>query len=139
MAGVTDTPVRDGSAWAWACVALTPVGCAAAWALLTGVDGQFPEARMVGGIVASVIALMAPTAAVILGFLSGDRPSGRVALALGSALLVCVGFALVSYVQSTIALVMATYAYAVAMIAVLTLAQAAARRRGGPRATSPRA
>lgn len=139
MGGVVDRRDTARVAWAWVAVGLTPVGCATAWALLAGVDGQFPEARLVGSVVAAVIALIAPTAAVLLGFLSGDRASGRVALGLGSALLVCVGFALVSYVQSAVALAMATYSYAVAMVAVLAFAQAAARRRGPARTTSSRA
>ena len=139
MGGVVDGAARARTVWAWIAVGLTPVGCAVAWALVTGVDGQFPEARLVGSVVAAVVALIAPTAGVVLGFLSGDRPSGRVAMGLSSALLVCVGFALVAYVQSTVALVMAIYCYAVAMVAVLAFAQSAARRRGPTGVTSPRA
>ncbi|MFM9049791.1 MAG: hypothetical protein ACKOMX_07070 [Actinomycetota bacterium] len=82
-------------------LALTPVAMGVAYAPMRWTDGQFAEARLVASVIAAVIALIPPTAAVVIGFLEGERVSGRVALA------------------------------------VLSLAQAAARRRAPRRTTSP--
>ncbi|MFM7213080.1 MAG: hypothetical protein ACKOYQ_13980, partial [Actinomycetota bacterium] len=89
------------AAWAWVAIVLTPIVLGAAYALMRWTDGQFEEARLVASVIAAVIALIPPTAAVVIGFLEGERVSGRVALA------------------------------------VLSLAQAAARRRAPRRPTSP--
>ncbi|MFM8774109.1 MAG: hypothetical protein ACKOFP_09805 [Actinomycetota bacterium] len=137
MGALTVRARSHRAAWAWVAIALTPIVLGAGYGLMRLTDGQWPEARLVASVVAAVIVLIPPTAAVVIGFMDGDRISGRVALAVASALLACVGFALMIYVESRVALVMAAYAYAVAMVAVLSLAQAAARRRAPRRTTSP--
>lgn len=124
-------------AWAWIAIGLSPIALVLALLLAQSVDASFPEGRVVANVVAAVVALIPPTAAIILGFMEGARVSGRVALAMGSALMVCVAFALVTFVESTVSLVMAVFAYAVAMVAVLALAQSVARRRGAGRTTYP--
>lgn len=124
-------------AWAWVAIGLSPIALGLALALAQSVDASFPEGRLVANVVAAVIAMIPPTAAILLGFLEGTRVSGRVALGIGSALMACVAFALITYVESMVSLVMAVFAYAVAMVAVLALAQSAARRRGAGRTMYP--
>ena len=116
--------------WAWTALLLTPVFAGGAVFLIAAVRGAFPEAVVVGWVVASVLALSAPTAAVVLALLAARRHERSSWLALGLGVLALAGIAalLPQVVRSPVALAIAALAYAIAMFAVIVFAQAVARR-----------
>jgi len=130
-------PPDSQVAWAWLAVLATPVGVGAAMVVARAVESQYAEARLVGSVVAAIVAVIAPTAAIVMGFLGLDRLWGRVALATGVVLLIAIGIAIYRFADSVAAIAFAAYAYAVAMVAVMALAASAARRRASSRLRSP--
>ena len=116
--------------WAWTALCLPPVLAGGAVFLIAAVRGAFAEAVVVGWVVASILALSAPTAAVVLGLLAARRHerSSWLAMALGVLALAVVAAVLPQVVRSPVALAIAALAYAIAMFAVIVFAQAAARR-----------
>ena len=116
--------------WAWMAIGLSPlllVSAAFLWHLL---QDAYAEARLLGGVMSCSVAILLPTAGVLLALVAlrrGERGS-LVALVLGVVLVVCVGAALSFFVDSAATLAMAGFAYLVAMVGVILFTQSVARR-----------
>ena len=111
-------------------MALVPL-CILAAGLLAGAARQtFAEAAVVASVGASALALSAPTAAIVLGYLAARRGErrARAAALVGVVCLVGVAFLVSLAVRSPAVLVMSAFAYAMAMFAAIAFTQAVARR-----------
>lgn len=116
--------------WAWTALCLTPVLAGGGVLLIAAVRGAFAEAVVVAWVVASILALSAPTAAVVLALVAARRHERSSWLVLGLGVLALVGVAalLPQVIRSPVVLALAALAYAIAMFAVIVFAQAVARR-----------
>ena len=116
--------------WAWSAVALVPVLVFAAGLLARAARGTFAEAAVVASVGASALALTAPTAAIVLGYLAVRRsePRARAAVVVGVLCLVTVACLVSLVMRSPVVLAMSAFAYALAMFTVIAFVQAVARR-----------
>ena len=130
MAGVARLQESRLAGWAWSAVALVPVLVVAAGLLARAARGSFAEAAVVASVGASALALTAPTAAIVLGYLAVRRgePRARMAVFVGVLCLVAVACLVSLVMRSPVVLAMSAFAYAMAMFAVIAFVQAVARR-----------
>ena len=117
-------------AWAWFSVGMIPVLLGAAALIAVGVRGSFVEATAVGGVIASALALVGPTAAVALGFVAVRRRErfAPIALVVGLLCLVASAALVPLVIRSPVVLAMSAIAYAIAMFGVIVFVQSIARR-----------